>query len=134
MSDHYEVVFTCLLRVDMPESALQALRWHLGMEAPEPADNDEDAYPLLGPDTDSPLPGGDFASLQRHSLGFTDAWGLFSRNHWLDDDLGQVTAVLDLLAPYVAEEGYGGHFREMDATTLTAFVFREGTYELKRRS
>lgn len=69
MSDHYEVVFSCFLRDDTPESVMAALRWHLGMDAefPENLDDDEgQLYPLLGPDNhNSSLPGGDVVSLRR---------------------------------------------------------------------
>ncbi|MFJ4152764.1 hypothetical protein ACIP10_35045 [Streptomyces galbus] len=34
MSLHFEVVFTCFLRDNTPDTVLDALRWHLGM-APE---------------------------------------------------------------------------------------------------
>lgn len=134
VSLHYEVVFACYLRDDIPESVLNALRWHLGMDVERPAnlDADEHPYPLLAPDPDGWLPGGDFASLRRQSRGFTatgerHAWGLFTRNYWLDDDMGGLATILDLLAPYVEEDGYGGHFREEYDTELTAFVFRDGS-------
>ncbi|MBC9712968.1 hypothetical protein H9Y04_10345 [Streptomyces sp. TRM66268-LWL] len=137
MSDHCEVVFSCFLRDDTPESVLAALRWHLGLAPERPAHLDPEwhPYPLLEPDPDSWLPGGDTASLRRQSTGFTAegeryAWGLFSRNHWLDDDLGYLVTVLELLAPHVEpdEDGFGGWFRYTHEAEQTPFVFRDGTY------
>ncbi|SEB65018.1 hypothetical protein [Streptomyces sp. TLI_105] len=136
MSLHYEVVFTCFLQEDTPETVLAALRWHLGLASERPAELDEEeyAYPLLDPDPDSRLPGGDFASLRRQSRGFTaggecHAWGLFSRNLWLDDMMGDLVTILDLIAPHVAEVGYGGYFREEFDAEATVFTFQDGTYK-----
>ncbi|MFF4427542.1 hypothetical protein ACFYZ4_00045 [Streptomyces sp. NPDC001513] len=74
MSLHYEVVFACFLRDDTPDLVV-ALRWHLGLAVEWPAelDPEEDAYPVLSLDPDSRLPGGDRASLRRHSRGFSAA-------------------------------------------------------------
>lgn len=137
MSLHYEVVFSCFLDDETPPDILDALRWHLGLRDEPPAtlglDAKDDPYRLLSPDPDSYLPGGDVASLRRQRVGFTAAgdvfqWGLHSRNHWLDDDLGELVTILDLVAPHVVEDGYGGHFREVYDTDLTVFEFRDGSY------
>ncbi|MFI5529952.1 hypothetical protein ACIA8O_15560 [Kitasatospora sp. NPDC051853] len=135
MSLHFEVVFTCFLRDETPSAVLAALRWHLGLTAERSPglDADEHPYPLLEPDPDSRLPGGDFASLRRQARGFVagrelHAWGLSSRTCWLDDELGGLVTVLDLLAPHVEEAGYGGHFREQYEAEPTVFVFRDGTH------
>lgn len=119
VSLHFEVVFTCFLRDDTPDTVLAALRWHLGLipERPAELDAEDHTYPLLSPDPDGHLPGGDVASLQRQSRGFAagrelHAWGLLSRNYWLDDEMGDLAIILDLLAPHVEEPGYGGYFRE----------------------
>lgn len=146
MSDHYEVVFTVFLRDDTPEDVLDALRWHLGLRAEMPdavkaaAETDPYIYPLLEPDPDSYLPGGDVASLKRQlrgtSMDGTDSysWGLFSRNYWLDDDIGRVDTILDLLAPYAGEQGYSGFYRDEDTTELTLFVLHDGTHGIVRVS
>ncbi|MCX4819991.1 hypothetical protein OG883_08755 [Streptomyces sp. NBC_01142] len=136
MSDHYEVVFSCFLRDDTPESVLAALRWHLGMDAERPGDLDpeEHLYPLLTPDrNNSRLPGGDIVSLRRTVQGSTafgqqHAWELFSRNYWVDDSMLCLDSILGLLAPHIARPGYGGYFRDEYDTALTVFTFREGTY------
>ncbi len=135
VSLHFEVVFTCFLRDDTPDAVLDALRWHLGFisERPSGLGEEEHAYPLLEPDPDGPLPGGDCASLRRQSRGFgadgeIHAWGLFSRNYWLDDDLGELVVILRLLAPHVEEPGFGGYFREEYAAEPTVFTFQDGTY------
>ncbi|MER6738314.1 hypothetical protein [Streptomyces puniciscabiei] len=135
MSLHFEVVFTCFLRDDTPDTVLNALRWHLGLTAERPTglDRDEHSYPVLAPDPDGRLPGGDFASLRRQSRGSVAgrelyAWGLFSRNYWLDDDMGELVTILDLLAPHIEEPGYGGYFREEYDTEPTIFTFGNGTY------
>ncbi len=136
VSSRYEVVFTCFLRDDTPASVLAALRWHLGKarERPTELDGETHAYPLLEPDADSRLPGGDFASLTRQARFVTGegeehhAWGLFTRNYWLDDDMEELVTVLDLLAPHVEDPGYGGYFREEDEAEPTAFTFHDRTY------
>jgi hypothetical protein len=56
------------------------------------------------------------------------AWGLFSRNYWLDDEMGELVTILDLLAPHIEEPGYGGYFREEYDAEPTVFTFRNGTY------
>lgn len=135
MSLHFEVVFTCFLRDNTPDTVLEALRWHLGMapERPSGLNADEHTFPALAPDPDGRLPGGDFASLRRQSRGFAAgrelfAWGLFSRNYWKDDEMGELVTILELLAPYVEEPGYGGYFREQYDSEPTVFTFRNGTY------
>ncbi|WP_405896287.1 hypothetical protein OG242_00955 [Streptomyces sp. NBC_00727] len=126
MSLHYEVVFTCFLREDTPAPVLDALRWHLGMTEVPPRGHGEEeyAYPLLSPDPHSRLPGGDFASLRLQDEG----WGLYSRNYWLDDDMGELVTVLDLLAPHIASPGFGGYFREEYESRPALFTFRDGAY------
>jgi hypothetical protein len=135
MSLHFEVVFICFLRDDTPDSVLDALQWHLGLTPERPAglDTEEHTYPLLAPDPDSRLPGGDCASLRRQSRGFVaggeiHAWGLLSRNYWLDDEMGELVVILDLLAPHVEEPGFGGYFREEHDAEPTVFTFQDGTY------
>lgn len=135
VSLHYEVVFNCFLRRHTPEPVLTALRWHLELDRERPADLDPEihTFPLLAPDPDSRLPGGDIASLRLQSRGFAAggelrAWGLLSRNYWLDDDLGELVTILDLLAPHVEEPGFGGYFREEYDTELTVLTFRNGGY------
>jgi hypothetical protein len=78
-------------------------------------------------------PGGDFASLccqSRCSLAGREVhtWGLFTRNFWLDDAIGEMTTILDLISPHVAEDGYGGYFREEYDAEPTVFVFRDRGY------
>lgn len=114
MSERYEVVVTCFLGDDTPAHVLETLRGHLGDAAggSGPAAHEADPWPLLEPDPGSDLPGGETAVLRpadRH------AWGLFSRTHWHEDDLGHLDALLGLLAPHVAEPGYGGHVRATTA-------------------
>lgn len=106
MSLHFEVVFTCFLRDNTPDTVLEALRWHLDMIPKHPSrlKTNEHTYPVLAPDPDGRLPGGDFASLRRQSRGFVAGrelytWGLFSRNYWKDDEMGELVTILDLLAP-----------------------------------
>ncbi|MFF2629479.1 hypothetical protein ACFVUN_27415 [Kitasatospora griseola] len=133
MSLHFEVVIACFLRDDMPDTVLNAVRWHLGLIADRPAglDADEHMCPMLRPDPDSRLPGGDVASLRRQSrdraAGNEFSWGLLSRNYWLDDEMGELAAILDLLAPHVEEPGYGGFFREEFDGKPTILTFRNGT-------
>ncbi|MDA0566044.1 hypothetical protein LG943_17230 [Streptomonospora sp. S1-112] len=153
MSDHYEVVFSCFLRDDTPRPVLAELRWHLGVdpEPPETVDVDRDPDPLLDPDPDSPLPGGDVGHLRRQTRaeepdadpGLLErlldgreerhAWGLYSRSYWLDDDLGRVSDVLDLVAPHADHSGYAGHHRDVYGTEVTLFVLDgRGGYEVRK--
>lgn len=71
MSLHYEVVFTCFLREDTPARVLDSPRWHLGDHTDPPAafERPDGPYPLLSPDPDSYLPGGEFASPHRQLRG-----------------------------------------------------------------
>jgi hypothetical protein len=46
----------------------------------------------------------------------------------LDDAIGEMTLILDLLAPHIAEDGYGGFFREEYDHEPTVFMFRDGGY------
>lgn len=120
MGMHYEMVFTCFLKDDTPESVLDVLRWHTGMLADEPASVGSDEYPspLLTPNPagSAHLAGGEFAHLIQQRRGARDAWGLFVRVLWPDDILEELVSILELLAPHVDEPGYGGYFRaETDA-------------------
>ncbi|WP_121188086.1 hypothetical protein [Nocardiopsis sp. Huas11] len=135
MSVHFEVVLSCFLRGDTPPAVLAVLRWHLGLsdERPEGLDPAEHPSPLLGTDPESLLPGGDVASLRHRPHGFEDfgprgVWGLYFRAWWIDDAMGGLGTVLDLLAPH-AEDGYGGSFRAEDEVRPTVLVFRDGAYE-----
>ena len=135
MSVRFEVVFSCFLRGDTPSEVLEAVRWHLGLAAERPAGLDPAEHPdrLLETDEESCLPGGDVASLRHREHGFEDfgrlgVWGLHSRNYWLDDIMGELVTVLDLLAPY-AENGYGGYFRAETEVKPTVLVFRDGAYD-----
>jgi hypothetical protein len=141
MSDHYEIVISCFLDDNTPEDVLDTLRWHLGLIEQRPAQLDEDAapYPFLNPDHDSPrLPGGEIARLQRQTRGFTaagdlHAWGIYARTYYLDDDLGEVFTVLDLLAPHVSNQGYGGHIRDVNCDDLSVITFDGDAYEVAHR-
>lgn len=129
MSVHYEVVFSCFLRADTPAEVLDALRWHLGLLAEQPADLDPTQRALLRADPSSHLPGGDVASLQRQAGGAetapdTQGWGLFSRTLWPGDAMDQLSTIMELIAPYVASRGYGGHVRDVATADATAFEFR----------
>ncbi|UNS99587.1 hypothetical protein MMF93_26420 [Streptomyces tubbatahanensis] len=135
MSERYEVVVTCFLREDTPSHVLEALRWHLGASAARPGGLEEEAhpYPFLEPDPGSPLPGGDYGVLRGEDH---HAWGLFSRTCRHEDDLGQLDALLGLLAPYAAEPGYGGHVRTATAdpsqpgAAPSLLTFADGAYVL----
>ncbi|MFE4698928.1 hypothetical protein ACFRIC_17850 [Streptomyces sp. NPDC056738] len=134
MSIRYEMVFTCFLRDDTPESVLDALRWYMGLRAdrPEPVGNDEYPHPLLTPNSDSSthLAGGELAHLVHQSRGSRDVWGLFVRVLWPDAILEEAVAILELLAPHVDEPGYGGYFREEADAWPSVYMFREGTYDV----
>jgi hypothetical protein len=140
MSDHYEVIFTAFLRDDTPEKVLNELRWHLGLTEDKPPAVEGDPYAsrLLLADPDTPLPGGSVASLQRQfryrSRGGAEhyAWGLLARSYWLDDELGEVSTILDLIAPYVEENGFGGYFRDVNDEIPTVFAFHDGSYSVAR--
>ncbi|MFE3637594.1 hypothetical protein [Streptomyces sp. NPDC059168] len=134
MSMRYEMVFTCFLKDDTPESVLDALRWHMGLRAdrPESVGGVEYSHPLLTPNSDSNtnLAGGEVARLVHQARGSRDAWGLFVRVLWPDDILEELVSVLDLLAPHVDEPGYGGYFREEADAWPSVFMFREGVYDV----
>ncbi|WP_020140684.1 hypothetical protein [Streptomyces sp. 351MFTsu5.1] len=73
-------------------------------------------------------------SLRREVQEFTSSgeryeWELFARNHWVDDSMLYLRGLLDLLAPHIAQPGYGGHFRNISDTEVTVFDFRDGGYE-----
>src|SRR5690349_7993951 len=85
MSFHYEVVFATFLRDDTPPEVLDELRYHLGFteDRPQHLAIDYD-FPVLQPDEDSYLPGGDHVALRRQYRGRDDkgehhAWGLHVR-------------------------------------------------------
>jgi hypothetical protein len=131
MSYHYEVVFGCFLREDTPETVLDTLRWHMGLLKDRPGFLERDEYyeQPLAPDPDSPLAGGDVAELRLQDRG----WGLLSRSYWLDDDIGWVLDLVELIAPYAATRGYGGFFREVGEVVPTAFAFADGGFGLTRQ-
>jgi hypothetical protein len=133
MSERYEIVLSCFLRGDVPESVLAACRWHLGMtsDCPEDLDEEEHPWPLLLPSPGSRLPGGDSATLRRSEMEDERGhlmWELFARNHWVDDHLLMLDALLALIAPHIAVPGYGGHLRHEYDTEPTVFVFRDEGY------
>ncbi|WNI25103.1 hypothetical protein [Streptomyces sp. ITFR-16] len=135
MSDRYEIVLSCFLRGDLPESALAALRWHLGLAAdcPEELDEEEHPWPLFPVSSHSRLPGGDVAILREAEMADgldRPLWELFARNYGVDDNLLMLDALLALVAPHVAVPGYGGHLRHEFGTEPTAFVFRDGGHAL----
>ncbi|NYV74589.1 hypothetical protein [Streptomyces sp. UH6] len=134
MSLRYEMVLTCFLKDDTPESVLDALRWHMGLRADRPGSFGPDGcpHPLLTPtsDSDTRLAGGEFARLTHQSRGSHDVWGLFVRVLWPDDILEESVTILELLAPHVDEPGYGGYFREEADAWPSVYMFREGTYDV----
>ncbi|MFI8105429.1 hypothetical protein [Streptomyces sp. NPDC086023] len=123
MSLHYEVVFACFLRDGTPEPVLDTLRWHTGATADRQShlDADEHPYPLLAPDPDTYLARGEFASLQHQSRG----------NLWVDDAIGEIETILDLLAPHVEDPGYGGFLRDEGDSRPSILTFRDGAYDLQ---
>lgn len=134
MSVYYEVVFACFLRDETPEESLDALRWHLGQLADRPASlmPEDDPDRLLCPNPASRLPGGDIASLSRQLRRTADgqevhAWGLFSRTLCPDENLSELATIMALLAANVADDGYGGYYRDVDAAEATAFAFTAAT-------
>jgi hypothetical protein len=139
VSSRYEVVFACFLRDDTPDEILEALRWHLGQIADRPPELDAAEHPdrLLNPDPASPLPGGDIASLLDQPTAAmaetgSRGWGLFSRTLWPEDAMTEMGSIIQLVAPYVAEPGYGGHYREEHATEAVAFAFGDADAEPPR--
>ncbi|MEU8003587.1 hypothetical protein AB0B66_20715 [Catellatospora sp. NPDC049111] len=92
---------------------------------------------LLDPDPDGRLPGGDVARLQLHrTLTTADGrheWGLYARTCYLDDGLGEVLAILELVAPHVSEVSgsYGGFIREtLNEDKPSVITFTGGTYAI----
>ena len=141
MSVHYEIVLSCFLRDDTPDHVLDLLRWHLELlddHPDEEADEDEDEVPLFAPDPDSPLPGGAFAELRRQRRGSDadgdiHAWGVYARTYALDDDLGEFFSLFELVAPHVADDGYGGHVRDWLDSTLSLVTFGGGAFVLEQQ-
>jgi len=130
MSDHYEVVFSCFLLDGTPQHVLDVLRWHLGLvdDCAGVEDYKEMTGRLLVADPNTRLPGSDLAELRLQD----DGWGLFTRNLWLDDEIGWIGEFLKLIAPYAAHDGFGGYFRDVNDVEPTAFGFAGGTYGLTR--
>jgi hypothetical protein len=130
MSDHYEIVFSCFLSNDTPASVVAALRWHMGMddEFPDDLDPGDHPYPSLLPGS-SRLPGGDTVSLRRTEPKECYEWELFARIYWVDDLTLHLDALLELIAPHVAQQGYGGHIRDVHDTDVKTFNFHDGTYD-----
>ncbi|WP_169792497.1 MULTISPECIES: hypothetical protein [Actinoplanes] len=51
----------------------------------------------------------------------------------LDDDMGEIYRILELIAPYVSDDGYGGHEREEhDTEQLSLYLFSGGTVSIRR--
>ncbi|MCG8921546.1 hypothetical protein [Lentzea sp. CC55] len=137
MSFHYEVVFSLFLRENTPAEVLDELRYHLGL-APEPPRNpvlDYD-FPVLRPNPDSYLPGGEHAALREQLRGFNDegdlhAWGLHARLFWLDDQWAEVWwQVVQWLAPHVEDNGYAGFVREEADERPAVLTFHNGEFRL----
>ncbi|GAA1096722.1 hypothetical protein [Nocardiopsis composta] len=141
MSLHYEVVVACFLREDTPPEVLDAVRWHIGLaeERPDGLDPGEHPVPAFLLDPESRLPGGDVAELRRQYRWTAPdgadvyAWGLHARGRWLDDDLGNLAVLLDLLAP-CAEDGHAGSFREEHDLLPTVLAFRDGAHFVAGRA
>ncbi|MDT7782948.1 MAG: hypothetical protein QOF58_1367 [Pseudonocardiales bacterium] len=137
MSSHYEVVFSTFLRDDTPPAVLDELRYHLGVTEQRPHNLVIDYdFPVLRPDTDSYLPGGDHVALRRqlrghHANGEHHAWGLHARLYWLDDQWAEIWwQVVSLLAPHVEDDGYAGHFREEYDERATSLIILGGAPHL----
>jgi hypothetical protein len=138
MSFHYEVVFATFLRDDTPPEVLDELRYHLGFteDRPQHLAIDYD-FPVLQPDEDSYLPGGDHVALRRQYRGRDDkgehhAWGLHVRLYWLDDQWAEIWwQVVMWLAPHVEDDGYAGHFREQYDEGLTSLIILAGEPHLR---
>ncbi|MFD5417556.1 hypothetical protein ACFWJT_05955 [Streptomyces sp. NPDC127069] len=134
MSMRYEMVFTCFLRGDTPESVLNTLRWHMSLRADRPGtvSADEHPFPLLTPNSNSEthLAGGELSRLVPQSRGSRDVWGLFVRISWPEEILEESVSILELLAPHVDEPGYGGYFRPEAGAWPSVYMFREGTYDV----
>lgn len=48
----------------------------------------------------------------------------------MDDGIGGLVTVLDLLAPHVEDSGYGGYLREENDGKPSVFTFGGGAYDL----
>jgi len=135
VSLHYEVVFSLFLRDDTPVEVLDELRWHLGVTDEPPAVRalpDVD-WPALRPQEETGwLPGADVAELRRQyrttRLGVDNyAWALHARCCWYDDERDHVWwDMAAWLAPYAAEEGYAGFYREESEDVPTVLLVRGG--------
>ena len=68
-------------------------------------------------------------SISGGSEGEPRAWDLFVRMEWIDDLTLQLDALLELIAPHVAQQGYGGHIRDEYALDMKTFNFHDGTYD-----
>ena len=134
MSDHYEVVFSCFLKHGTPDEILAGLRWHLGIsdDRPELPASEAHDFQRLSPDPDSRHAGGEFADLRRHVP--TSHWSLFSRNFWHDDEIGWIFEVIEYIAPFIAEHGYGGFFRLEHEVKPVVFGFADGSYGITERT
>ncbi|GLY00686.1 hypothetical protein Acsp01_10650 [Actinoplanes sp. NBRC 101535] len=59
--------------------------------------------------------------------------GFYARTFMLDDDMGEIYRILELIAPYVSDDGYGGHEREEhDTEQLSLYLFSGGTVSIRR--
>ncbi|WP_345530463.1 hypothetical protein, partial [Actinoplanes utahensis] len=156
MSYHYEVVISCFLTGRTPEPVLDTLRWLCDLkvttseDSPElspgfdpsglhdvPDDDEDFPYQTLRPDPDSYLAGGEIARLRSQIRGFNESgdvveWGFYARTLVLDDDMGEIYRILELIAPYVSDDGYGGHEREhYDSDQVSLYLFSGGTERVK---
>ena len=140
MSDHFEIVISCFLNADTPAHVLDELRWHLGFAKQRPAHLNEEIapYPVLRPDPEGRLPGGDVARLRLHRSATTadgrHEWGLYVRTCYLDDDMGEIGTVLGLIAPHVSGEGprYGGSVRDLLNGDMPGIIrFADGSHSIE---
>ncbi|WP_394615259.1 hypothetical protein JNUCC0626_36465 [Lentzea sp. JNUCC 0626] len=133
MSLHFEVVYSFFLRDDTPPETLDELRYHLGLSEIRPPNLVVDYdHPVLEPVAESYLPGGEHVALRRQSRGRNRdgeiyAWGLYARLYWVDDQWAEVWwQVAQWLAPYAADDGYGGFYREEQDERPTPFMVSNG--------
>lgn len=133
VSLHFEVVFSLFLREDTPDDVMHELRYHLGLSTQRPANLEIDyGHPVLEPNPDSYLPGGEQAVLRKqyryHRAGVEHhAWGLHVRLHWVDDAWGELWwFVASWLAPFVEDNGYAGFYREDRDERPTALIVLDG--------